>query len=122
MRGASLTRHNAHLGRSADRAETTTFVDETPPANNFGRKSTASSKNGGIIKSTEPTGRLSETRAAKQEDAIRQAYQNLNRRPPKKSGPTGTGTGTTSTNTANLNQTKSGNTTNLNQTKGTKKK
>lgn len=107
---------------SSDRAETTTLVDETPPANNFGRKPSASSKNGGVIKSTEPPGRLSETRAAKQEDAIRQAYQNLNRRPPKKSGATGPGTGTTSTNTANLNQTKSGNSTNLNQTKGTKKK
>ncbi len=104
---------------SADRAETTTLVDQTP-ANNFGRKSSANSRNGGIIKSAEPPGRLTETRAAKQEDSIRQAYQNLNRRPPKKSGTVGPATSSTST--TNLNQTKSGNTSNLSQTKGTKKK
>jgi hypothetical protein len=73
------------------------------------------------LKNPEQSGRLTETRAAKQEDAIRQAYQNLNRRPPKKTGGAGTGS-SGSSNAANLNQTKSGSATNLNQTKGTRKK
>lgn len=88
-----------------EKLATTTLVEETP-TNNFGRKaSPTSSKTGGVLRNVETTpGRLSETRAAKQEDAIRQAYQNLNRRPPKKNS--GTGTGTSSTNVSNLNQTR----------------
>jgi YidC/Oxa1 family membrane protein insertase len=111
---------------SGDKLDTETVVDEAPVTNNFGRKSSvnAASKNGGVLKNPEQSGRLTETRAAKQEDAIRQAYQNLNRRPPKKTGGAGTGSSGSSgsSNAANLNQTKSGSATNLNQTKGTRKK
>lgn len=108
---------------SGDNLEAERVVDDAPVANNFGRKSNsnAASKKSGAFKTPEQSGRLTETRAAKQEDAIRQAYQNLNRRPPKKTGAAGTGTGTGSANTANLNQTKSASTTNLNQTRGKKK-
>jgi YidC/Oxa1 family membrane protein insertase len=104
---------------SGEKLESTTLVEDAPQ-NNFGRKTSANSnKNGGVIRNVETTpGRLTETRAAKQEDAIRQAYQNLNRRPPKK----GAGTGTSSTNVSNLNQTKPAPTPNLNQNRGTKKK
>ncbi len=104
---------------SGEKLETTTLVEETP-TNNFGRKASANpNKNGEVVRNVETTpGRMSETRAAKQEDAIRQAYQNLNRRPPKK----GAGTGTSSTNVSNLNQTKPAPTPNLNQNRGTKKK
>lgn len=107
---------------SGDKVESTTAVVEEAP-NNFGRKTNVN-KNGGVIRSAEPGRPLSETRAAKQEDAIRQAYQNLNRRPPKKSSPgTGTGTGTSSgSSSPSLNTPKSsGNTSNLSQPKGTKK-
>ncbi|MBN9391357.1 MAG: membrane protein insertase YidC [Chloroflexi bacterium] len=90
-----------------EKLSNTTLVEDAP-ANNFGRKSSANpNKTGGILPNVETTpGRLTETRAAKQEDAIRQAYQNLNRRPPKKSGGAGnvTGTSTSSTNVSNLNQ------------------
>jgi hypothetical protein len=94
-----------------EKLSNTTLVEEAP-ANNFGRKASATpNKNGGTLRNVETTpGRLTETRAAKQEDAIRQAYQNLNRRPPKKSGGTGssTGTSTSSTNVSNLNQNRGG--------------
>jgi YidC/Oxa1 family membrane protein insertase len=116
---AAATKQNsgAAADASGDRVDAATLVDETPVTNNFGRKATG--KITSAYKAPE-AGQLSETRAAKQEDSIRQAYQNLNRRPPKKNG--AAGAGTSSTNTANLNQNKPGNTTNLNQTKGTKKK
>ncbi len=67
----------------------------TPVRNNFGRKSGIAQDNlrtsGSVRKLTEggavtPTN--SETRALNQEEAIRQAYKNLNRRPPKKNSET----------------------------------
>ena len=74
------------------------------PRNNFGRKagtSNGSLKSSGSIRRSESSEvvppRMSETRAVNQEEAIRQAYQNLNRRPPKKSGPS-TGTGSSGSN------------------------
>lgn len=114
----------------SDTTATTTVVEETS-TNNFGRKSSAKSNgngnNGGVLRNVETTpGRLTETRAAKQEDAIRQAYQNLNRRPPKKSGGAGGANGSGGSNTNNLNQTKPASPPNLNQNqtqnRGTKKK
>jgi YidC/Oxa1 family membrane protein insertase len=70
--------------------------DESKPKNTFGRKvETApdSAKTSGTIKKPVESGPppKSEVRATNQEEAIRQAYQNLNRRPPKKSGAAGTG-------------------------------
>ena len=71
--------------------------EEVKPKNNFGRKTEGvneSLRTSGSIKKPVESGPAprSEVRAANQEDAIRQAYQNLNRRPPKKAGPAGTGT------------------------------
>ncbi len=85
--------------------------EESAPKNNFGRKSNGASDtlrtSGSIKKSVESiTPVKSETRAANQEEAIRQAYQNLNRRPPKKSGGVpgnGTTNTTSSTNTTSTN-------------------
>ncbi|HEX2912623.1 MAG TPA: YidC/Oxa1 family membrane protein insertase [Chloroflexia bacterium] len=92
---------------SADAGSNTEVIEgEIAPAKpTFGRKvnpeSTTLRTSGSIRKSADEGVARSETRAANQEEAIRQAYQNLNRRPPKKNGPaTGTGgPGTTGSNT-----------------------
>jgi YidC/Oxa1 family membrane protein insertase len=75
--------------------------EEVKPKSNFGRKTDGvneSLRTSGSIKKPVESGPAprSEVRAANQEEAIRQAYQNLNRRPPKKAGPAGSGTNGTS--------------------------
>lgn len=77
--------------------------------NNFGRKTTSSNlnlKTSGSIRKDEPPVRNSEVRAANQEDSIRQAYQNLNRRPPKKNGATPGGVSSPNTTPTNRNKKK----------------
>ena len=86
--------------------------EATEVKNNFGRKTgttAANLKSSGSIRKTavkaaDPEAiRASETRAINQEEAIRQAYQNLNRRPPKKgNSPGAAGTGSSDTGTTNL--------------------
>jgi len=95
----SLPAADAGSDTSSDKVEAS---EEVKPKNNFGRKTEGineSLRTSGSIKKTvdsSPAPR-SEVRAANQEDAIRQAYQNLNRRPPKKAGPpSSTGTNGTS--------------------------
>ncbi len=98
-------------GASADAGsvESVTEVVESegwpkPENNNFGRKANLNNEalrtSGSIKKVVDDSGAApkSEVRAANQEEAIRQAYRNLNRRPPKKSG---TGAGTTTSNDTN---------------------
>ncbi len=88
---------------SGDKIETEVIEGEISEAkNNFGRKlSNGNGNSGGTIRRTDTEitpARQSETRAINQEEAIRQAYQNLNRRPPKKSGGPAAGGSTTNGN------------------------